>query len=250
MDMIQTIINKKQIKNDSIDLEKLLHEVDIYTKLAVNKSFRSLSNPILKNKLPMLYSVNTNDQLLYILHELKQELLFITDYKLYLFDNLKLKNKEFFQKRVLGGINNYKITHKTLYDFGKINDAYSYVFAQTTLPNELVNVLILEYNNESITTYTGTCEQYIEGDTNINTSYNYNSVTLNTYSSRGYNDYTFAYIDEYKVSMPNKETLRYENDEYVIDKEISSLDQNALKMSQIPNKTICMLIEKYKPEER
>lgn len=247
MDLIQTIINKKQNTAADLDLEKLLREIDMYNKLSVNKAFRDLSNPILENKLPMLYSVKTNDQLLYVLHELKQELLFITDHKLCLFDYLNAK--KLVQKTILGSINNYNVKHKNLYDFTDLNKKCSYVFAQTTLPNDLVAILILEQDSLFITAYTGVCEPNVDLDSNINTIFTYNNVSLKTYSSRGYNDYAFARINGYDVSMPNKNTLRYEYEDKVIDKELSINDQNALKMTQTPNKTICVLIEKYKPSQ-
>lgn len=260
MDLIAQLINAKREEKD-LQLDKYLTELIKYEKLSKSKKFTHITeSPILQKQLPLCWSAfNQDSHSFWILHEASTILQNITMHRLQIFDDLdahydKKKQK---QMEIIGNTNQHLFSYVSLaslpnnFDY----DNALYLTETTDIENQ-VSLTIIQTLENKTTIYAGYIvvkdEDEVKSDKFVvppfTCSKDNDEITIQTYSVQGNNDYNFAELNDYFVSIPEYGEFCYLNKETNIRNivRLSESDIQALNFYKNDLNKLAELIFKYK----
>lgn len=223
MDLIAQLINSKKEEKD-LQLDKYLTELIKYEKLSKSKKFTHITDsPILQKKLPLCWSAfNQDAHSFWILNEASTILQNVTMERLQIFDDLDAHYSKKKQKQleIIGNTNQHQFSYLSLVslprDFDYDNALY---LTETTNIDNQVSLTIIQTLENRTTVYSGYIdikdEDKIENDKFVippfTRSKDNDKITIQTYSVQGNNDYNFAELNDYFVSIPEYGKFCYLN---------------------------------------
>lgn len=223
MDLIAQLINAKKEDKD-LQLDKYLTELIKYEKLSKSKKFEHISqSPILQKQLPLCWSAfNQDTHSFWILHEASIILQNTTVNRLQIFDDLNAhySHKKQRQMEIIGNTNQHQFSYISLASLPKYFDYDNALYlTETTDIDNQVSLTIIQTLGNQTTVYAGYInikdEDKIENEKFVISPFTYSKdgdkITIQTYSVQGNNDYNFAELNDYFVSMPEYGKFCYLN---------------------------------------
>lgn len=262
MDLIAQLINAKKEDKD-LRLNEYLSELIKYEKLSKSKKFKHITeSPVLQKQLPLCWSAfNQNAHAFWILHEASIILQNTSTEPLQIFSDLDAHydTKKQRQMEIIGNTNQHQFIYFSLvslptpFDY----DNALYLTEETQIDNQIA-LTIIQTSKNITTVYTGTItikdEETIEKDTAVIAPFKYetdeDTIVIKTYSVQGNNDYNFAELDSYYVSIPESGYFCYCHKEtgkqYKI--KISTSDIQTLNFHKNDLNIMAEIIIKYKSQ--
>lgn len=256
MDLISQIIQNKT-SDKKYDLTDILKELIYYEKMSRLKKFQHITeSTLLQEKMPICWNAFNNDnEALTLLVESKYIVSELTSktFEIYKDLNEYYSKKELKHLLILGRIKHPHRSYQSLIDLAS-NDSYTDVLNNATIISEpFINDQIRIAVITGDTIFTGAIKNKIDKKENklVKKSYKYsqdeNIVEIYSFSNQGNNDYNFATLNEYHVSMPNTKLIRYTANKKEFNKVLNENDQRELSINNSDMKAIAKIIIKYRP---
>ncbi len=260
MDLIAQLINAKKEDKD-LQLDKYLTELIKYEKLSKSKKFTHITDsPILQKQLPLCWSAfNRDAHSFWILNEASIILQNTTVNRLQIFDDLDsyYSKKKQRQMKIIENTNHHQFSYVSLASLPKnFNYDNALYLTETTDIDNQISLTIIQTLGNQTKVYSGTInikdEEQIENEKYVIPPFTYSKdgdkITIKTYSVQGNNDYNFAELNDYFVSIPEYGNFCYLNKKTNMQTviKLSESDIQTLNFYKNDLNKIAELIFKYK----
>lgn len=237
MDLITQIINAKSETDSAKILQTTASDLVKYSKLRKLPNFDPSTIPSLQN-------ADTDPVILYYVLTLADILADLDlDFATAVKDLFPLTRKR--KRELIIGSSSKKLVHKdfatlTPTEFDQLDP-----LAVITQHNESLTKFVIVCTNFDI--YSGSCQT---GNITVSDKFVpfvYNGVTISLYSPQGNNDFVFARLGNYSISMPNNKQIQFTHNSESKLYDLTTSDQQKLALSR-GLETVAQLILKAADE--
>lgn len=241
MDLLAQIIQRKKTTHDDVlsTVEQLLKDIIAYDKLATNKKFQQLDNPIVAKRCPAL--AKTLDTTTYEYTILKHLLPLLIDFTGRSMSTLAL-SEQTTRDKILNQTYGFDLT---IYDFALLHEKPAeYIALKETIDSDAYKLLLLVPDGTKLKAYIMTNDdrklKTLTSEPLMVTS-GANTLTLISYSKLGNNDYPFGHI--------NGTSIRIRDGHLIVGSNHYDLDINKLSMMTSEKEIADYLLKVYEDGE-
>lgn len=215
LDLIEQLLKAKE-NTDQIDLHRALNEIIVYQKLSKIPAFADPEKLKHNSRLPLLAKALNGQPFEFWLMNTSIEIASNVDRSVInlnqIFANEFTKRKSK-QLAILGNVRQYAINYYSLQNFDLDNQPDKLLILSNALPNGKQVALIVQ-GDKFVNIYTGflgvnDLESKFVSNTMI--PYVKDGVEIKIISNQGNNDFNFAKIGDWDVSMPDNHSFFYVN---------------------------------------
>lgn len=260
MDIIEALISTKKQNNHLYDdLKTLLTDLIKYQKLSRLKMYKSLyidgkqNEGLIKLTNVLTRALAFDPYWLYLLTTALDIISYLdSQFSLNVRQQIieQIGSQRKLKQLAIIGANSCTVFYTDLSTFPDVNNQSTLVLTNIINEQSTLVSLIVFTNEKHICVYHGTIDSDIQETQQKSTFYapfEYQGVSILTYSNQGNNDYDFAMYKGYKISMPNGHSLQYKNQSIKYNVELTNEEQQQIHMSQSLN-TIAQVIINHFPE--
>lgn len=259
MDLIgQLIQNKKHLADVPQLLDDMLNEIIKYEKLSKSPKFQTITeSPLLQKQLPTIWrAFNRDSQAIWVFNQAMNITQQLSENQLKIFIDYTehYTARERKQYEIIGNAGGYTFTYCELSQLpAQLLESDDLMFLSETVTDTTERMAVIYHKDKSITVYQGLIDtdgQTVSEQGSVKPyeySRNDDKVIINTFSAQGYNNYTFATINDVPVSMPNTESIKYYYDTPIV-VNLNNEDTMDLLFHMSDIETYAKLIAKNKPE--
>lgn len=255
MDLIATLINAKT--TDKVGVGEYLSELIKYEKLARNDKFKHITEaPLLQKQMKKCWKAFSGDtDAINMVINLSTAMAATNGKQLAIVDDLKnyYPKRQLSQLEVIGLGSGKQFSFNDLSSILPTDLANNEVYVLSEREGDMEDVSILICKEHIIEVYTGHVNvsdetNPVQQGTKIE-PFNDGNVIIYSYSNQGNNDYDFAKIDNFAVSMPDSSHIRYrdENGNETI-KDIEAGDITNMNLHKNDINVLADVIKKYAKE--
>ena len=260
MDIIEALISTKQLHTHLYtDLKNMLSDLIKYQKLSRLPMYKSLyidgkrNEGLIKLTNVLTRALAFDPYWLYLLTTALDIISYLDsqfslNVRQQIIDQIGSQRK--LKQLAIIGANTCTVFHTDLSAFPDVNDQSTLVLTNTINEQSTLVSLIVFTKEKHICVYHGTIDSNIQETqqkSEIYKPFNYQGVSILTYSNQGNNDYDFAMYKGYQISMPNGHSLQYKKKSVKYNVELTNEEQQQIQMSQSLN-TIAQVIIDHFPE--
>lgn len=259
MDIIEALISTKKQNNHLYDdLKTMLTDLIKYQKLSRLPMYKSLyvdggqNEELIKLTNVITRALTFDPYWLYLLTTALDIISYLDsqfslNVRQQIIDQIGSRRK--LKQLAIIGANTCTVSYTDLSAFSDADDQSILVLTNAINEQSTLVSLIVFTKEKHICVYHGTIDsnlQETQQKSEIYKPFNYQGVSILTYSNQGNNDYNFATYKGYGISMPNGHCLQYQNKNNKYKIELTNEEQQQIQMAQTLDVIARLIIKHFR----